>query len=114
MQDNKQNNQDSKQLLTNTKLSNKPYYRTSTKGRKIDKDAVSDRLNGLGRYIESLDDWDYTKVAHHLGVKRQAIWAKSHNPRKIENLTLGTLWDLSTVFNEHLTDFIKKIIELDN
>lgn len=105
---------ENKQLYTSTKLSSKPYYRTSTKGHKIDKDAVYNRLNGLGRYIESLDDWDYTKVAHHLGVKRQAIWAKSHAPRKIENLTLGTLWDLSTVFNERLTDFIKKIIELDN
>lgn len=109
-----QNKQDNKQLLAKTKLSNKPYYRTSTKGRKIDKEAVSERLNGLGRYIESKENWDYTKVAHHLGVKRQAIWSKSHKPRKVENLTLGTLWNLSTVFNERLTDFIKKIIELDN
>ena len=82
---------------------------------KIDKEAVNNRLNGLGRYIVSQEDLNFTKVSKHLGVSRQAVWIFCHKPyTETLDLKLRTIKSVADIQGIDLTSLTKKVIELDN
>lgn len=81
--------------------------------KKINKLGTYNRLNGLGRYLESRNGYTYQSVANDLGVSRQAIWSKCHKPNSIYNLSFKMLMKLSVVFGVSWDDLLRNIIELD-
>ena len=82
---------------------------------KIDKQAVDKRLNGLGRYIVSQEDLNFTKVSKHLGVSRQAVWILCHKPyTETLDLKLRTIKSVADIQGTDLTSLTKMVIELDN
>ena len=82
---------------------------------KIDKEAVNNRLNGLGRYIVSQEDLNFTKVSKHLGVSRQAVWIFCHKPyTETLDLKLRTIKSVADIQGIDLTSLTKRVIELDN
>lgn len=82
---------------------------------KIDKQAVDKRLNGLGRYIVSQEDLNFTKVSKHLGVSRQAVWTFCHKPyMETLDLKLRLIKNVADIQGVGLTSLTKKVIELDN
>lgn len=82
---------------------------------KIDKQAVNNRLNGLGRYIVSQEDLNFTKVSKHLGISRQAVWTFCHKPSmETLDLKLRTIKNVADIQGKDLTSLTKRVIELDN
>ena len=82
---------------------------------KIDKQAVNNRLNGLGRYIVSQEDLNFTKVSKHLGVSRQAVWISCHKPYTERlDFKLRTIKSVADIQGIDLTSLTKRVIELDN
>ena len=81
---------------------------------KIDKQAVNNRLNGLGRYIVSQEDLNFTKVSKHLGITRQAVWIFCHKPfMETLDLKLRTIKSVADIQNMDLANLVKRVIELD-
>lgn len=82
---------------------------------KIDKQAVNNRLNGLGRYIVSQEDLNFTKVSKHLGISRQAVWIFCHKPSmETLDLKLRMIKSVADIQNVDFPSLVKKVIELDN
>ena len=82
---------------------------------KIDKQAVNNRLNGLGRYIVGQEDLNFTKVSKHLGISRQAVWTFCHKPSmETLDLKLRLIKSVADIQGVDLTSLAKKVIELDN
>ena len=82
---------------------------------KIDKQAVDNRLNGLGRYIVDQEDLNFIKVSKHLGVSRQAVWIFCHKPyTETLDLKLRTIKSVADIQGIDLTSLTKRVIELDN
>ena len=82
---------------------------------KIDKQAVNNRLNGLGRYIVSQEDLNFTKVGKHLGISRQAVWTFCHKPyMETLDLKLRLIKSVADIQGTDLTSLVNKVIELDD
>lgn len=80
---------------------------------KVDKKSAEERLNGLGKYITSQKDLNFSRVGKHLESSRKRVWLICHKPTKVWDLRLGLVRDIANIQNEDFIDLIKKLIELD-
>lgn len=68
------------------------------------------KINALGKYIESNDNLNYSKIAQHLGTSRQNIWAMGH--RNLLELRLNSLYKISRIENLDFADFMYKLLKM--
>lgn len=53
------------------------------------------KLNALGRIIEN-KGVSYTKIARHLGLTRQGVWIKTHEPTDPRSIRISFYEQLAT------------------
>lgn len=68
------------------------------------------KLNTLGQIIED-KGISYTKLAAHLGVSRQAIWQRLHQPYKESHISLIFFVQLGRLLDIDPIDMIKEVLK---
>ena len=69
------------------------------------------KINSLGKYIESNENLNYSKIAKHLGTSRQNIWAMGH--RNLLELRLSSLYKISRIENQNFAEFVYKLLKME-
>ena len=69
------------------------------------------KINALGKYIESNDNLNYSKIAKHLGTSRQNVWSLGH--RNLLELRLSSLYKISRIENQNFAEFVYKLLKME-
>lgn len=69
------------------------------------------KINALGKYIESNENLNYSKIAQHLGTSRQNVWSLGH--RNLLELRLSSLYKISRIENQNFAEFVYKILKME-
>ena len=69
------------------------------------------KINALGKYIESNNNLNYSKIAKHLGTSRQNVWSLGH--RNLLELRLSSLYKISRIENQNFAEFVYKLLKME-
>ena len=69
------------------------------------------KINALGKYIESNENLNYSKIAKHLGTSRQNVWSLGH--RNLLELRLSSLYKISRIENQNFAEFVYKLLKTE-